>query len=117
LCCISLVLIHGLDGNRIRTWTHQQSKVFWPKDLLPKKQPQTRVMTFGYSADIYQNNSIAGIRDIARALLARLIDEREDLDEARPIVFLAHSLGGLIVKQASRFSGSTCRLFLLTPNV
>ena len=56
-------------------------------------------MTFGYNGDIYKNQSIAGIRGNARALLTRLRDERDEVDDGRPIVFLAHGLGGLIVKQ------------------
>ncbi|GAB1316536.1 DUF676 domain-containing protein (Fragment) [Madurella fahalii] len=106
---LDLVLVHGLNGDRIKTWMHEGSKVFWPRDLLPKQQPLTRVLSFGFNADIYGNTSTAGIRGNARALLSRLCDEREDLDgsdNGRPIVFVAHSLGGLIVKQALRFANN-----------
>jgi hypothetical protein len=76
----------------------------WLRDLLPQKVPNARVMTFGYNADIIANTSIAGIRDNARKLLSTLRDKREDDDEndnGRPIVFIAHSLGGIIIKQVS----------------
>ncbi|KAK0729542.1 hypothetical protein B0H67DRAFT_524503 [Lasiosphaeris hirsuta] len=107
---LDLVLIHGLNGSRIETWTHKKSKVCWPKDLLPKQQPLTRVLSFGYSADIYKNTSVAGIRMNSRSLLSALFDKREDIeDRNRPIVFLAHSLGGLIVKQALRFANNEHR--------
>jgi len=56
-------------------------------------------MTFGYNANIYGNTSIAGIRDNAMRLLAALRDKREDGYESRPIVFVGHSLGGIIIKQ------------------
>ncbi|KAK3314382.1 hypothetical protein B0H66DRAFT_607606 [Apodospora peruviana] len=98
---LDLVLVHGLNGDYEKTWTHEKTKVFWPRDLLPKKQPHTRVLSFSFNADIWGNTSVAGIRENARALLATLSDEREELEEnERPIVFLAHSLGGLVVKQA-----------------
>ncbi|KAK3689029.1 hypothetical protein B0T22DRAFT_375769, partial [Podospora appendiculata] len=100
-----LVLVHGLNGDRVQTWTHDRTGVCWPRDLLPAKQPRTRVLSFGFNGDIYGNNCVEGIRSNARALLSRLIDERDDVDSYdRPVVFLAHSLGGLIVKQALRFA-------------
>jgi hypothetical protein len=99
----SLVLVHGLNGDYIESWTHQESGVCWPRDLLPEQLPGIRVLSFSYSADIYGNTSIAGIRDNAQNLLSTLRDWREENEEEdnRPIVFAAHSLGGIIVKQVS----------------
>ena len=86
----------------MKTWTCTtgRSDVVWPKDLLPEVQPRTRVLSFGYSGDIYENPSTFGIRDIARSLLSSLKLRRHS-DRNRPIVFLAHCLGGLVAKQAS----------------
>jgi hypothetical protein len=57
-------------------------------------------MTFGYSASVVGNTSVAGIRDNARQLLTFLSNKREeDGTFHRPIVFLGHSLGGIIIKQ------------------
>ncbi|KAK0708683.1 hypothetical protein B0H67DRAFT_456991, partial [Lasiosphaeris hirsuta] len=99
-----LVLVHGLNGGYLKTWTctTPESSVVWPVDLLPKLQPRTRVLSFGYSGDIYENDSVAGIRDNARSLLSYLKSRRRS-DPDRPITFVAHCLGGLIVKQASYF--------------
>jgi len=102
LTLCSFVLVHGLNGGYTKTWTCTtgDSDVTWPKDLLPGVQPQTRVLSFGYSGDVYKNPSHSGIRDIARSLLSSLKLRRHS-DRDRPIVFLGHCLGGLIVKQAS----------------
>jgi hypothetical protein len=99
-----VVLVHGLNGDHIGTWKYSakgKPDVFWPRDLLPQKQPKTRVLSFGYNADIYGGGSVARIRDHAQKLVGSLIDERDsdDCDQYRPIVFVAHSLGGLIVKE------------------
>lgn len=37
-------------GHRTKTWT--KNDVLWPDELLPKKMPTARIMTFGYDADI-----------------------------------------------------------------
>ena len=100
----SIVLVHGIDGDPIKTWTNAESSAFWPQDWLPAKFPHARVFSFGYNADMYRNNSVAGIRDNARSLLSFLELERESLDSTPPIVFIAHCLGGLIVKQVSSSS-------------
>ncbi|KAK3297153.1 uncharacterized protein B0H64DRAFT_416351 [Chaetomium fimeti] len=96
---LDLVLVHGLNGDHIESWTHQESGICWPRDLLPEQLPGIRVLSFSYSANVYGNTSIAGIRGNAQNLLSSLRDLREDEEDSRPIVFAAHSLGGIIVKQ------------------
>ncbi|KMP09093.1 TPR repeat:NB-ARC [Coccidioides immitis RMSCC 2394] len=46
----SLLAIHGLNGDPIKTWTHKETGVMWLKDLLPEAIPNIRIMTFGYNA-------------------------------------------------------------------
>ncbi len=65
-------------------------------------QPLTRVFSYGYNADVHKNGSLAGIRDHARTILERLTARRRGVDPKRPIIFVGHCLGGLIVKQVSR---------------
>ncbi len=98
----SLVLIHGLNGHFMETWTWKEGdqKVFWPEKLLPdpkKGVPNTRVLSFGYNGDIDQNTCIAGIPDIATTLLSWLKPKRREC-ENRPLVFVTHCLGGIIAK-------------------
>lgn len=74
----------------------------WLRDLLPVKLPYVRVMTFGYRAEVLGNTSVAGVRDNARRLLVLLKNKREGGSQRRPIIFLGHSLGGIIIKQVRR---------------
>ncbi|KAI5457511.1 hypothetical protein BGZ63DRAFT_80114 [Mariannaea sp. PMI_226] len=100
---LDIVAVHGLNGGRWSTWSKED--VMWLNNLLPAKLPTARIMTFGYNADLVINFSALGIRDHARKLLSLLRDERYDtVTASRPIVFICHSLGGIIVKQALRFA-------------
>ncbi|KAH8683389.1 Alpha/Beta hydrolase protein [Tricladium varicosporioides] len=101
---IDIVFVHGLTGNRESTWTDKTAKVFWPKDLLAKDLPKARIITFGYDADIIRGLSMAGngtLRDHGKALAEDLAMRRKRTDSnLRPLIFVAHSLGGLVVEQA-----------------
>jgi hypothetical protein len=77
-CLLSIVAVHGLDGDLIDTWTHPKSKAFWLKDFLPKQIPDARIMTFGYNANAAFGQSTAEVVDHAKSLLVSLVDKRED---------------------------------------
>jgi hypothetical protein len=78
------------------------TEVFWPKDLLPIDRPDVRILTWGYDTivtrgwqPVNKNNLFAHARDLLYAL------ERER-PLRRPIIFVAHSLGGIMVKEVLR---------------
>ncbi|TVY88975.1 Protein SERAC1 [Lachnellula willkommii] len=98
---LDIVAIHGLNGDREHTWTEPKSHKLWLRDFLPDDLPRARVMVFGYDATPIFANSTAGIVEHARDLLRCLVETREGRDETkRPLIFIGHSLGGLVIKQA-----------------
>ncbi|PVH93671.1 hypothetical protein DM02DRAFT_619122 [Periconia macrospinosa] len=81
------------------------SSVFWPEQYLASDIPQARVWTYGYSADVigglFQANNKNSISQHGQDLSVRL---ERDIDNSKPIAFVVHSLGGIIVKDAIRRS-------------
>ncbi|KAK4139151.1 uncharacterized protein C8A04DRAFT_33378 [Dichotomopilus funicola] len=74
---------------------------FWLEDFLPDAFPKARIMTFGYDSGLAFNRSKAGVESFARDLLNRLRMLRSSYEaKHRPLVFIAHSLGGILVKNA-----------------
>jgi hypothetical protein len=47
----SIVFVHGLFGNSISTWRHS-SGVLWGEGLLNQTIPESRILTYGYDANI-----------------------------------------------------------------
>ncbi|KAK5936655.1 hypothetical protein PMZ80_011120 [Knufia obscura] len=106
-----IVFVHGLNGNPEKTWTADNG-IFWPRDLLPKHlgDARCRVLTYGYDARVSaftDGVSKDHIHHHAENLAAKLYSNRA-LNNAveRPIIFVVHSLGGLVTKQCLIYSRS-----------
>ncbi|KAL8748150.1 MAG: hypothetical protein Q9190_000045 [Brigantiaea leucoxantha] len=96
---VDVVAVHGLQGDPFKTWKHENGKL-WLRDFLPADVPFARIMSYGYESTVAFSSSVANIEDIALDLLNRLVHERSIGANKRPIVFICHSLGGLVVKKA-----------------
>lgn len=53
---VDVIAIHGLDGDRIRSWSSYTS-VVWLRDLLPSDLRSARIMTFEYKCSHTSNLS------------------------------------------------------------
>ncbi|KAF2231160.1 hypothetical protein EV356DRAFT_519023 [Viridothelium virens] len=85
--------------------------IYWPRDLIPMTLPNSRVLVYGYDTHIRHKlgppASQSTVYDIAWDFLVALEAGRR-ADASRPMLFIAHSLGGIIVKEMLRRS-SSCR--------
>lgn len=149
----SIVLIHGLQGHPAKTWCHgpynglapsrldskgpdkKRECCFWPSDILPTHFPACRILTYGYDSHISHfftgSSNQTSIGGHARSLLNDLEALRQ-AEPRRPVVFIAHSLGGLLLKEALRqawqsdededagiygiYESTTATIFLGTPH-
>lgn len=95
------------------TWSmNYDLNYFWPLKFLPLEPNigDARIMTFGYNAHFQPGSgrSSMSVLDFAKELLYDLkyaMDESTpELEDLRlgekPIIFLVHSMGGLVVKEA-----------------
>jgi hypothetical protein len=99
---LDICFIHGLTGNRDGTWTAHGHNEPWPKALLPSRIDKTRILTYGYDAYIARKSVVSENRliDHATNVLHDLTAHRAHDASFRPIIIVAHSLGGLIWKEA-----------------
>ncbi|MCJ1457769.1 hypothetical protein MMC28_008138 [Mycoblastus sanguinarius] len=95
-----IIFVHGLRGHPLKTWT--KDNVVWPRDLLKAKIQNARIMSWGYDAQVanfFDKSGQCSIFDHAQQLLQDISMERTAPNEKeRPMFFVAHSLGGLVVK-------------------
>lgn len=98
----------GNANEGIQQPTSGPFEVFWPRDLLPRRFPEFRIFTWGYDVDIdhaFSGTSTATVYQHAANLLTDLSDVRTSSEaELRPLFFVAHSLGGIVVKDVSILS-------------
>ncbi|KAH7304608.1 hypothetical protein B0I35DRAFT_401104 [Stachybotrys elegans] len=100
---LDVVALHGLnfmnsDDHARKTWT--MGDKLWLKDFLPNALSRpVRVMLFEYNSSPAMGAAAIKLADHANNLLQWLKLKRKS-DPQKPLVFICHSLGGLIVKEA-----------------
>ncbi|KAI3393016.1 hypothetical protein diail_4895 [Diaporthe ilicicola] len=104
---VDIIFIHGLGGTSVRTWCRNRDPSYlWPKHWLPDEADLStaRILTFGYHAHFSSKKEQTSLtlNDFATDLLFRMKydEETEERLGQVPIIFVAHSMGGLIVKKA-----------------
>ena len=92
-----------MTGKRTKTWLADGAAQPWPQELLAKKIPEARILTYGYDADVAHFIKPAGQNTVfehAENLNGDLTNLRlQTKSFHRPLIFVAHSLGGLVCEQ------------------
>lgn len=109
----SVVAIHGKGAHPAHTWgallasdrnpRDPSSHVNWldNEDMLPAILPTARVLRFGYLSEWFGENAL---KTRAASIGEKLLDELKSLrlDAIdRPLIFIGHSFGGLVILKAS----------------
>ncbi|KAI6366356.1 hypothetical protein MCOR25_005171 [Pyricularia grisea] len=113
-----IIVIHGLHGNRQSPWINPGAG---SSDWIPKsgQAAHQRAMVFGYDPQqiLAGSQSRRAIRSVAKQLLDELQLERRsggkasELQQKRPVLFVAHDIGATILKDALTFAGLEPRLY------
>jgi hypothetical protein len=100
----SLIFVHGLTGDREKTWTAKDVTEPWPKTLLPSKVPNARILTFGYDAYISDWRGMVSknrIGNHAMNLLSSVASYREEDDTVCPYRSSTHEAKLTVTGQPS----------------
>ncbi|KAI0010398.1 hypothetical protein F4779DRAFT_616681 [Xylariaceae sp. FL0662B] len=98
---VDVVAVPGLASHAIGSWKSPSSNDVWLRDYLPTDVPNIRVLLYGYDTTLLKSDSRQSIEDMGRLFLESLkAFRRGGNTNRRPIIFIGHSLGGLLVKEA-----------------
>jgi pimeloyl-ACP methyl ester carboxylesterase len=91
-----IVFVHGIFGGAIGTWTSRDTGAYWPQLLTGDPSFQnTDVYVYSYSTPyLSQSYTIDELIENMRLVLAN----DEVFQKHKKVVFLCHSMGGLIVR-------------------
>ncbi|CAI9267011.1 unnamed protein product [Lactuca saligna] len=113
---LDVIFVHGLRGGPYKTWRLSEDKsssksglvekideeagkqgTFWPGEWLSTDFPHARLFSLKYKTNLTQwSGSSLPLQEVSSMLLEKLIAARIG---DRPVVFVTHSMGGLVVKQ------------------
>ena len=95
-----IIAIHGTNGHAHYTWTVDGNDgLLWLRDFLPREIPGSRVYSFGYDSRALFSKTNWDLTSFSRSFLAQLVAARRGQLRHRSLVFLCHSMGGLVLKQ------------------
>ncbi|PVH92061.1 ankyrin [Periconia macrospinosa] len=101
-----IIVVPGLATDPIHCWaSEKEDKKSWNwimnSDGLHKEFPKARIMLYHYSSAWCGTYRVqTRFDDIASGLLNRVKDERASTSPNRPIVFIGHSMGGVVIAKA-----------------
>jgi hypothetical protein len=111
-----VIALPGLGGHAFGSFKEKNGSYMWLRDSLPEDltdegdEPIARIMIYGYESAVFGSESFQSLTDLASSLNTNLL-RLAKAKLPKPIVFLAHSLGGLLFKQveiSQAPSSNTC---------
>ncbi|KAF8534235.1 hypothetical protein BDD12DRAFT_809527 [Trichophaea hybrida] len=97
-----VVAVTCLAGHAYGSWRSRTTHKMWLKHFLPDDVKNVKIMTYGYDSTLVgSENSATNLDDYKRNFIQQLGNARTAAT-SRPIIFLGHSLGGILILQGLR---------------
>jgi hypothetical protein len=98
----SCIAISGLASHPLGSWMHRgsQTNFVWLRDRLPRDMPGIRPIIYGYDTQLVKSESVQTIDNLASSFIARLRSIGRESLYAQPLIVIAHSLGGILLRSA-----------------
>jgi hypothetical protein len=98
---VDIVAVTGLGGHALGSFRSADGMSVWLRDFAPQDVPRARFITYGYDTGVVASDNNQGVHELARTLLDRIVIFRQRTQtQQRPLVFVCHSLGGVVLKEA-----------------
>ncbi|KAF8455013.1 hypothetical protein BGX38DRAFT_1328316 [Terfezia claveryi] len=127
-----IIAVHGLAANPVYTWIKKvpdedvaenanaklgrlnskgEREVMWLKHLLPAVVPHARILKFNYHSKYLVNAPKESLRSLGERLSNTIhnLRAKEEHTIKRPIIFIGHSFGGIVIQEAIEFAQSSAR--------
>ncbi|KAF8243669.1 hypothetical protein K440DRAFT_38565 [Wilcoxina mikolae CBS 423.85] len=96
-----VVAVTGLAGHAFGSWRSRETYRMWLKDFLPHDVKNIRIMSYGYNSSLVgETKTDNRLLDHKRHFIEQLENARPSTEKNRPIIFMGHSLGGILILQA-----------------
>ena len=94
-----IIAVTGLAGHAFGSWACSP-RTMWLRDFLPHDIKNVRVLTYGYNSQLKNATSRGVIGDHVRRFKQRLLTlPQSSRVRHRPIIFIGHSLGCILIKK------------------
>ncbi|KAF8535741.1 hypothetical protein BDD12DRAFT_891916 [Trichophaea hybrida] len=96
-----VIAVTGLAGHAFESWRNRETNQMWLKDLLPHDVQNIRIMSYGYDSSLLGDGKADNrLLDHQRLFIQDSENARSSVKTNRPIIFIGHSLGGILILQA-----------------
>lgn len=113
----SVILVHGRETSLVHDQESNNGSIWsglWSKSNVRRENAVLRVFSFEYRDRIHTSYRAQAISTYAENLLQKLVAIRsEHPEDMRPLVFIGHSTGAVIIKQVGEPS-SGLRIFFFS---
>ncbi|KAF2014520.1 hypothetical protein BU24DRAFT_371229, partial [Aaosphaeria arxii CBS 175.79] len=97
-CYVDVIAISG-PGDAFDSFQETDGPFMWLRDALPLDLPKARIFIYGYNIRDGQSDSFTTLATLGREFEIEIQNVRRTR-QSRPIVFIGHGVGGLLIKEA-----------------